>query len=290
MALRRAALYCLPLLLVTAWSGARASAPGAALPEAPAADADEPIVTTENILASERFWPYRVALTKPWRPPGPGGQLAPGLAGVLIRVEASTRARIDFGRDGVHELPTGATDLIERANRIRRGELEKEAPNFVWAIGARLLDSASPALAPVSLRRVAEHRVFLCVFADPAAADFAELARALGALGEREGLATLYFPQGEHPDSEVFARLRALGWTVPFVHDHLAESYTRSLLTRQSGLPALLLQTDEGRLLLERGWSAESPAELARELARSEALGALGASGDPTSGSPQLRH
>jgi hypothetical protein len=291
MALRGVALFLLPLLLATAWPGAGASAGGDALPEHLAADAGAPVVTSENILASERFWPYQVALLRPWKPAGRDAPLGPGLPGVLVRVETSTRARIDFGRDGVHEVPLGETDLVERANRVRRGELEKEAPNFVWAIGARLLDPSPPTLASLSLRSVAEHRAFLCVFADPGAEGFADLARALAPLRAREGLATLLFPQGEHPDSEVSRRLRALEWTVPFVHDHLAEGYMRSLLPPEARTPALLLQTGEGRLLLQRGWSAQVLAELVRALAEELAPAPVDASGDPAFGSREAsRH
>ena len=58
-----------------------------------------------------------------------------GNVGVLIRVEAPGVARVDFGRDGLHEVPVVKTDLVERANQIRRGEAEKLAPNFLLAIG-----------------------------------------------------------------------------------------------------------------------------------------------------------
>jgi hypothetical protein len=185
---------------------------------------------------------------------------------VLIRVETSTRARIDFGRDGVHEVPIEQTDLVARADRVRRGELAKAAPNFVWAIGARLLDSAAPVLAPVSLVRVAGDRVFLCVFADPRADDFPALTRELAPLRERRGVATILFPQGERPDAEVHERLRSLGWTVPFVHDHLSESYTRSLLTDGAPSPVVMLQTDEGRVLLQRGVGPKLVPELERAI------------------------
>ena len=94
-----------------------------------------------------------------------------GNVGVLIRVEASGVARIDFGRDGLHEVPVAKTDLVERANRIRTGEAEKLAPNFLLAIGPRLVDSAADALRPLPYAAVAEQRGFLCVFADPGAKD-----------------------------------------------------------------------------------------------------------------------
>jgi hypothetical protein len=58
-----------------------------------------------------------------------------GSVGVLIRVEDGGIARIDFGRDGLREVPIAMTDLVDRANRVRSGELVKLAPNFVLAIG-----------------------------------------------------------------------------------------------------------------------------------------------------------
>jgi hypothetical protein len=165
--------------------------------------------------------------------------------GVLIRVEASGAARIDFGRDGLHEVPIAKTDLVERANRIRTGELAKLAPNFLLAIGPRLVDSAGDALRPLPYASVAEQRGFLCVFADPGAKKFAALAAALAPL-----------PQGEHPDARVREQLRSLGWTIPFVYDHLAEAYTRSLLDADVALPAVVLQTREGRVLFQSEWKA----------------------------------
>jgi len=194
-------------------------------------------VTEQNLLSSERFWPYRVGLTRPWPRVGGSKALTPGLRGVLIRVEASGSARIDFGRDGRYEVPVGATDLVERANQIRRGELPKPAPNFVLAIGPRLVDSASPALRPFGFRAAGEPRGFLAVFADPAAKDFVDLAKALAPLRERDGVLTILFPQGEHPDAQVREQLRALGWPVPFLYDHLAEAYTPTLLPETTPVP-----------------------------------------------------
>jgi hypothetical protein len=236
------------------------------LPEYHAGDAGAPVVTEQNLLASERFWPYQVALTRPWPPAGGGGPLPSGLLGVLIRVEASGSARIDFGRDGRVEVPVGVTDLVARANQIRRGELAKVAPNFVLAVGPRLVDSASDELRPLDFRAAGEWRGFLAVFADPAAKEFAALAKSLAPLRERDGVLTILFPQGEHPDAEVREQLRALEWPVPFVYDHLAESYTRSLLAGETSPPALILQTNEGRVLLQRQWSAKVVPEVERAL------------------------
>ena len=236
------------------------------LPVHRVADPDAALVTKQNLLASDRFWPYQVSLVQPWKPPGLEKPLGAGTRGVLIRVEDSARARIDFGRNGRFSVPIDATDLVENANRIRRGELTKMAPNFALAIGSRLVDSGAERMLPFGLPAAAERPGFLCVFADPGAEGFAQLAAALAPLQERNGVLTVLFPEGEHPDAQVRERLRSLGWTVPFLYDFLAESYTRSLLSGGTSLPALILQTNEGRVLLERSWSAELVPEVERAL------------------------
>lgn len=241
--------------------GARASQ---SLPVHLAADASAPAVSERNLLASDRFWPYQVALTRDWQ--GEGRRLASGSLGVLIRVESSGAARVDFGRDGLHELPVGATDLVDRANRVRTGELAKAAPNFAFAIGPRLIDPAS--LRPLGLAASVHRRGFLAVFADPSAREFAALARALAPLRDRRGVLTVVFPQGAHADAAVRERLAALGWEAPFVFDHLAESYTRTLLREGAAMPALLLQTSEGRVVFSSPWSEPAAEALGAALER----------------------
>jgi hypothetical protein len=240
-----------------------------------AAEGVAPGVTEGNLLERERFWPYHVALVEPWQPPGRAQPLRAGTQGVLIRVESSGAARIDFGRNGRWTVPLGATDLLLNANRIRSGELHKSVPNFALAIGTKLLDSGSERLAPLGLARAAEQRGFLCVFADPGAEGFAELAAALAPLRERAGLMTVLFPQARGADAETRERLRALAWPVPFVYDALAPAYTRSLLPDGTPRPALLLQTSEGRVLFQGPWSAHALLEL--RVALDRAFGAASA-------------
>jgi hypothetical protein len=251
--LRSLFLCVLCLLLDPARARAQGEA-GGDLPEHHAADAGAEPVTARNLLANERFWPYQVGLAKAWKPPGRAEPLPSDIPGVLIRVEASGVARIDFGRDGLYEVPVDATDLVELANRVRRGELEKMAPNFVLDIGPRLADSAADSLRAFGLRATAERRAFLCVFADPAAQGFSELAAALAPLKDRQGLLTILFAQGDHPDTPLRERLRSLAWPIPFVFDHLSEPYTHSLLPEDTAPPALLLVSREGRVLFESPW------------------------------------
>lgn len=255
------------------------------LPEYRVEDSAAAAVTVENLLESERFWPYRVELNRPWQPKGSDAPLRVGSAGVLIRVEGSGVARIDFGRAGLHNVPIAETNLVETANRIRRGELEKGGPNFLLAIGPRLIDSAASSLRPFRYTTALDQRIFLCVFADTSAGDFAELASALAPLSERDGVLTILFPQGKHSDAQVREELRSIEWRVPFVFDHLSEAYTRSLLDKRAALPALLLQTPEGRVLFQSSWEGDSVSRLT--LALDEAYGRAPATHSSLS---QVRH
>jgi hypothetical protein len=49
---------------------------------------------------------------------------------------------------------------------------------------------------------------------------------------------------------------------VPFLHDHLAEAYTATLLPEKTAFPTLLLQTDEGRMLFQDAWRRDPTALL----------------------------
>ncbi|MGH7292565.1 MAG: hypothetical protein ACREJT_15205, partial [Myxococcota bacterium] len=232
-------------------------------PEHHPAEPNAPPVTDANLLASDRFWPYQVELLQSARAELPGGSV-----GVLIRVEDGGMARIDFGRDGLHDVRIDQTDLVLRANRVRSGELEKIAPNFVLALGPRLLDPSTDVLKPLSLGVSSAKPGFLCVFADPSAKSFAALAAALAPLRDRDGVLTIVFPQAEQTDAVMRERLRELDWDVPFVYDHLSEPYTRTLLSRGVRAPAVQLQTRDGRVLFESAWRANLVPELTRALDR----------------------
>jgi hypothetical protein len=238
------------------------SAPAGALPEHRAADAAAPAVTAENLLESERFWPYRVSLRSAWR--SADRVLASGSTGVLIRVEQGGSARVDFGRDGIHTVAIGETDLVESANRVRRGEVEKLAPNFVLSMGPRLLDPSAEPLGPFRLLDTYAQRGFLTVFGD--LEQLAAMAPVLAPLAGRDGVLTILLPQGEYPDAKVRDELRRIGWAVPFVYDHLAEAYTPSLLTSSLEPPAVVLQTAEGRVLFASAWKPDVGARLAAAL------------------------
>jgi hypothetical protein len=151
-------------------------------------------------------------------------------------------------------VPLESTDLIRRANGVRLGEEDKIAPNFVHAIGPRMVRSDSPEPGPMPFRKTFEPPGFLSVFADPGGEGFAALAAALAPLHQRHGVWTVLFPQGGHRDPQVYERLRSLGWQVPFVRDFLSLGYTMSRLREGTPLPAVVLETREGRLVFESAW------------------------------------
>jgi hypothetical protein len=233
------------------------------LPEHHAADPQAQPITDTNLLQSDRFWPYEVALA-----PDAKLEIPDGSVGVLIRVESGGIARIDFGRDGLRNVPIDRTDVVARANDVRNGKLDKTAANFVLALGPRLLDPSGAVLRPFPFEVTALRPGFLCVFADPSAKEFADIATALAPLRDRADVLTMVFPQGQVPDAKMRERLRELGWEVPFVYDHLSEAYTETLLSGGVRPPAVVLQTNEGRVLLERAWRADVAPELGAALDR----------------------
>ncbi len=230
----------------------------------PAAPADT--LTASSLASADRLWPYRVSLVEDWQPAGREKPLRAGTLGVLIRVATSGVARIDFGSAGKYEVPVDETDLVEQADRIRRGELEKSAPNFTEAIGTRLVDSAGQQLSALAPAASADRPGFLCVFADPDGEEFGALAAALAPLSDRHGVMTILFPQGRHRDAGTREQLRSLGWSVPFVYDFLSEAYASTLLADGTPMPTLLLQTNEGRVLFQGRWSPDVVPELTAAL------------------------
>lgn len=218
------------------------------------------VVTAANLLEHEQLWPYRVTLAEAWQPPGGAAVLAAGTVGVLIRIETGGVARIDFASDGKYEIPIEKTDLVEGANRIQRGEIEKRAPNFFYAIGTHLVDSAADSLTPLRPETLYDRRTYLCVFADPREKEFAEMVTALRPL--KAHVETIFFPQGEQPDAATRDQLRAADWKVPFVYGFLSEPYTRTLVRDGTSLPAVMLVSNEGRLLFGETWQATTSQRL----------------------------
>jgi len=268
-ALKRALLGLALAPVALAVDGAAERIDGPKLPEHVSADRDAPVVSAKHLLESDRFWPYRVALVEPWQPVPRAEPLSTELDGVLIRVEPGGLARIDFGRGGVQRVPVEKTDLLERANRVRLGEEEKSMPNLAYQVGSRLVDATSDTPRGYPLPDTMTRRGFLCVFADPGAPDFAQLATALAPLANHPDVLTVLFPQGQHDDVALREKLRAQGWNVAFVFDYMSEAYTGTLVDPGTPMPVIQLQTNEGRMVLEGPWKQGFEKRIAAALAES---------------------
>ena len=256
-------------------------------PSYQAADPQAAVVTPGTLLENDRFWPYQVVLTEPLAPRGGSSvALRPGLRGVVVRYQPDGNVRIDFGRDGVVEVPLAKTDLVERVNRVRLGEERKISPNLTHAIGPRLvttIDPAGPGTIPFEETFAA--RGYLAVFANPREEGFDELAEALAHadLHGRHGVWTVLLPtvaQGQLPSLETHQRLHRAGWIVLFVHEAFALSYARSLRDEDEPAPALMLSTADGRLLLDRPFGAGALDEI--EAALEAEFGATRVAGQET--------
>ena len=70
MRLRSRLLLLLCLVSIPLRGEASEAGTTAGLPPHRVADPAAPPVTAENLLASDRFWPYHVSLVRPWKPPG----------------------------------------------------------------------------------------------------------------------------------------------------------------------------------------------------------------------------
>jgi len=274
--------FALAILALAAAPSAHAQSGPTQAPKYDPSDPDAAPVTASNLMENDRFWPYFAGVAEAWPIEGRDKPLSSGTHGVLVRVEPSGIARIDFGRDGVHEIPIEKTDVVERANRVRRGLERKLAPNFVHSVGPRLITARGESPNALDFAEAFEAEGFVSVFADPRDENFVEIGRALAPLHGRHGVWTVLFPhghQGEIPTTQVFQQLRKAGWEAAFLHDAYSEGYTRSQRGFEAPVPAVMLHTRDGKVLYRGLWSEKTLEELETALEAS-----FGASGEAVAG------
>jgi hypothetical protein len=253
---------CAALAARAAHAGSRDIAANAEpLPPHVVEDSTAPWVSEGNLLPSERFWPYQVELTEPFAAGGTGRTIPAGTSGILIRVESSGAARIDFGRDGLFTVAVKSTDLLQRANAIRLGEVKKTAPNLTYAIAPRLIDADSDVGAPLPFEKSIDRAGYLCFFADPREVSFPRSAGLIAQLSNRGSVLPVLFAQGAAPAHD---QLRAAGWKGGYVVGHLAAPYTKTLIDGEVTHPTLALYTAEGRVLWQGELEGTIPPELTR--------------------------
>ncbi len=211
--------------------------------------ADGPI-TAENLPLRDDYWPQKVHLTKSWAPES-GEAVRP--IGVLVRVESPELARIDFGHQGIHEVPIGVTDLVERANELREQGPGSKIGNVTRMIGGALGDPRSEVWQPYPRSEVAGQD-FLLVAAPLDAALLREMAEPLARVDAMNGVRVIYMAQGDTTTEEILRVLHEIGWTTPFLRQRFVRAATDGYLGEELTLPWLGLLTPNGRVLHQGPW------------------------------------
>lgn len=229
-----------------------------------APDPNEP-VTYANLFERELFWPHQIQLTADWKPVGWGEEPFGWGMGVLLRVDAEGRLRVDFSRFGKHWLPANVTDVLARANQLRVGADQKYAPNLVLALKNRLLDPTGEILQEIQ-EDVFEQRVWVLVFADPLAEGFEAIAASMAPISAQDGVQVTLIAQGKHLDSEISRACYRQGWKGTFLLDRFGPAYTEGYLDGDRPPPFIQVSTPEGRLIWEAAWSDDAARSLRRSL------------------------
>jgi hypothetical protein len=249
--------------------GEESAGNGSARRSDPAALPDS--INAGNIHREDTDWHHIAVLVRDWQPAGEARPLPARTQGVLVRVEEGGTARIDFGRHGKHWVPVEATDIIERANRVRDGKLSKIGGVFTLGISNRLVDSRFEKPGPLPSAQIKSADAILCIFADPRDPGFASLARDLMPLEGDLGIRTLFVPQGVGRDDMdlVMSILQHTEWRVPFTYPGAAADYTELLLDSAPVNPHGLLVTPDGRVLYRSDLDEEANSmEIRRRVAQ----------------------
>jgi len=217
-------------------------------------------VSYENLYERELYWPPNVLMTDIWKPEGFEGDRIYG-SGTLIRVEPSGELWLRFPqRFGTRRVPARVTNVIDEANRIRRGEVRKALPNFVMMAANKLvLPGNRGSVNPFGVKGVEQ---YLLVSADPMSEAFAEIASALEPIVARGDVLVVLFPQGAHDNDDVLARCEEVGWASPFLYSLYVRGFTAAYFGDDMEPPSLILQTPNGRRIHQTGWREDALAGL----------------------------
>lgn len=156
--------------------------------------------------------------------------------GILLRVvdDAGARSLVDFGRKGVHLVPTSSTDIMERANRIEAGSEPKRYPNLVELLGTRIIQVQASEAKRFPPEDYAQIKRFVCIRFSNTNDEWANVAAWIH--GQADVLAApesvlILFPEGGVLDDEIiFEHISRNGITdVCYLYSFLAESYQRLL-------------------------------------------------------------
>lgn len=224
------------------------------------------VITAENLYDHEEYWPNIVTMAADWMPPAVTPRRPQTLQGVLIRIEDNGRARVDLARFGRVDVAIDETDLVERANGVRRGEIFKHRGNFTMQIGTKLVSSTGNEPGPQPSREIKSAEILLCVFADPRSMEFEPLALQLDRLADDRDLQMIFVPQNVRREdlNFVHSTLRKHNWEVPFTDPAQSAIQTTILIREKPIAPHALLVTREGRVLVDTALNGASAFEVLR--------------------------
>jgi hypothetical protein len=228
---------------------------GAALLRAgPMQDDSSAEPATAELAADSSFWPFRVNLNEEVRAQGGQAGVSGLSPGILIRVEGGL-ALVDFGREGLHRFPLEATDFREGALAVRRGEGDKDLPNFLRYTAnsfARVTADGKRENIPVDEMEDLRHLLIAYVdqrlFDEPAAV---EAFRQMSADLKAQEVWTLTFPT----DLGFFIPFRDSDLPLVFCLPHLCGPMVE-VLSHNPGDRAKFVFIDAEGLVLEE-WEAD---------------------------------
>lgn len=226
-----------------------------------------PALTDSAVYKDSALWPPRAGLTSDFTSADTESPrtIPDGREAVLIRLEPGepVHAVLDFGRLGLHRVPLAQTDVMDRAEKIAAGEVEKETPNWTMMIGrafSRHKSEAGQGGIKVPFAEVETFRYFLLVYLDgdpvgnrAAAALLEEHKDAIQAAA----IAPIIFGMGEFPyigELAYIETLREHGLDKQFfMAPHVSAPYASSMAHSYQTMPAIALVDAEGKTLYEPG-------------------------------------
>ncbi len=239
-----------------------------------------PSLTESALYDNSALWPPRAALTVDYTSSDADDPrtIPSRREAVLIRLEPDEpiHALLDFGRLGLHSVPLTQTDILERAEKIASGGMEKQTPNWTMMLG-RGFSKLHPAPfqggtnVPLTDLKDVEHFLIVYLDADPEAmrATAELLDQHAEALKEASTLPVI-FGTGEFPyigEPAYMKTLRENGMEKQkFIVPHVSVPYARSMDHSIPGSPAIVLVDAEGKTLYEPGSEATTITAMFTEL------------------------
>lgn len=188
-----------------------------------------------------------------------GVKISTTTRGVLLRVvgEDGASALVDFGRKGIHLIPTASTDILERARRIEVGSESKRYPNLVELLGSRIIQVQSSEAKRLAHEDYTRIKRFVCIRFPNTNAGWSSVAAWMQSQKDHmisPETIPLLFPQGTAiDDGIIFERISAHGMDhACYLYTFLADSYQHLLwygLEEGSGGAWVLELDAEGQIV-----------------------------------------